>query len=213
MLSNINVAYRQKATADRNMTIIAIEGLACVGKTSAATMLADTIRGARLIEEVMPNVVASVCSAGPFAGAFYINDLWKASCAEQVATANQICILDRYYVSTVSHYLARRGAKCDVAEEMEVARKIIGDYYLGVPRPDLWIYVVSDPEEAWERYCRLRVVDSGSEWASREGTLRIHAAMHAMLTTQEIGNVLSIRSEANIRADALLGAILNIRDN
>lgn len=167
--------------------IIAIEGLACVGKSTLIQRLSSEL-SATCVPEVVPEVVNHCCDHGHgFAGPYYANDLAKSCQAATAAQFNKIVLVDRYYVSTIAHYLAR----CCVSPPQMILRaaELFDDFYMGVQAPDLWLYLVEEPKAAWSRYTAIRPQDMSSQWTTLEGTTRIRDAMDICFASRVIGSV------------------------
>jgi thymidylate kinase len=127
--------------------VIAFEGLMRVGKTSTIRALRERHPGLRVVKEVSLSEPAPSSGDGG-APAYYIrNDRLKGRLAAQAA-ADQVVLLDRYFLSTVLYRLAEREG---LAPDAGLARARIASVFPGIPTPDLWILVREAPRASWER--------------------------------------------------------------
>lgn len=189
--------------------LVAVEGLACVGKTTLLRRLAALRQDVLIVPEVVPGcerlpVVPSDQSTSLIsAGRYFGNDVLKSHLALRY-TSSRPCALDRYYVSTLSH----RCAELNLSDrELEVrVRDAVTDLFMLLTQPDVWIYITENPSLSWRRYVDFGAVDAESCWATEEGTKAIaHAQACCMRVLGERSAVLHVRSdtlveEAGVRA-------------
>ena len=137
-----------------------------------------------------------------FRGFYYRNDLQKSSCLRQLAAASKIVVMDRYFVSTMSHFVASRHlqGKLLAADFESVLSALYADHYSVAVQPTHWIFLRSDAVRSWDRYRRIRVMDHSSLWTSRAGTGMIAKAMEICLRSREIcaGTTLILDADAGV---------------
>lgn len=195
--------------------VIAIEGLACVGKTTLVEKLATEIPGCVVVPETFPDILRLVCDAGPFGGAFYLNDLHKGVLCSRHAGIGRTVILDRYFVSTIAHHLAARTFLIPNDLLGAYAQNLVETYYAAIPHPDIWVYLNADANAAWDRYRKIRDQDLSSQWATLDGTIRIQNAMELCLRQSSIvrGSVLEVQSSADLAVENVISLLEQFEKN
>lgn len=182
-----------------NTISIAIEGLCCVGKTSLTHCLLKEVAGTSVIPEVI--LQGPPQNATSFRGFYYRNDLQKELQLRELESASNVVVIDRYYVSTLSHFAAVRqllfSTRTDIESEL---RMLHAAHYAAVRQPTCWVFLRSDATRSWERYRRLRSIDKQSLWGSCQGTALIARAMEACIRDRDIcaGTVLILDADTGV---------------
>jgi thymidylate kinase len=146
-------------TLNRNIPIIAIEGIDGAGKTTVAGLLAKQLGMLYLKTPDKPysqirNYFDSKNTDPRIRFHFYIGCLWDAYLkAAAVAEFNGV-ILDRYILSTYAYHEALCGGDCDVKSIMEIAAP---------PKADLKIMLKVDMSTAVSRVIKRGEFSSGRE--------------------------------------------------
>lgn len=165
------------------MISIAIEGLACVGKTTLCELLAQQLPG-KLVPEVLKfaNKIES-----DYRSNYYESDLSKSQILKDQLESDPPILLDRYYISTLAHTIAYEILGGKKLSEAMVLSKLSEEYLSLLKQPTLWIYLRENPKISFCRYSNLRVQDENSLWSNLDGTMllgRIYDQIFEILSIQ-----------------------------
>jgi hypothetical protein len=210
----------RKFMVNERFGIVAVEGLTCVGKTTLLHQLTQSIQALTIIPEVVVEstklpVVPSFRSRMFFGvGRFFGNDILKSGLAKRSEITNT-CLIDRYYVSTLSHRCAE--LKLSGLELESCVREVLSELSIVLAQPSLWLYITEKPSDSWRRYTISKPVDTESCWATEEGTSAISRAMDCCMKILEETSVVVRVASGNLSDktvnDQLLGLIRRHADS
>jgi hypothetical protein len=182
--------------------IIAVEGLMCVGKSSAIRRC--TAPDVEHIDEVLD--ASDIALVPPVrmpdrahsSHEWFVRNDWAKS--SRIRGSHKHVLLDRYFVSTMAYmHSASRGAG-HVLEFEELWSRC----FEPLAQPDLWIMVQEDPRSSFARAATLRPHLLAGEWATEASVARLCRAFESTfdwLTDRGIAQSLRRVTSDQLRQD------------
>ncbi|MGG3662120.1 hypothetical protein [Bacillus gobiensis] len=144
------------------MTILALDGLMRVGKTSTIQYLKKELTGIRVIEEVLP--IKLIEAENQFLNEgddnFYICNDWAKSRLIGQHVEEKWVVMDRYFLSTIAYMFSRDKEFPNIECIKEKTQQLFG----GINLPDIWILIVCDPVASWKRSCEQIGLENLGLW-------------------------------------------------
>lgn len=156
---------------DKVKKLVAIEGLPCVGKTSVARALTDLFPHS--VSAVSELLLPSEPPESTDQSIYYINDALKSS---RATTDRSICILDRYYFSTIAYEMA---LLADVSQNRALL-KSSENWAMKLRQPTHVVMIKEDHDKAYARTMEFRPHAKGL-WGEREGQARMAICLEEVI--------------------------------
>lgn len=158
--------------------IVAVEGLMCVGKSTAIRncALVDVERIAEVLSDVEIRQIPAIrrMPATPYpSNDWFIRNDWAKS--RKICNSSKNVLLDRYFVSTMAYMHSASQAAGRVLEFSELWHSC----FEPLARPDLWIMVEEDPRSSFARASAIRPQSLTGEWATAASVARLQRAFDA----------------------------------